>query len=507
MNKPTPPAAEDIIEAYSKQMGGVRPDYFIKDRADGPYLVLEFCNPRERHYRILTEILDRLSEENQFKERSTVMKRKAAPKERLLLPETRVLKNEIAESLTIDRHSFSKDFFSRYTASVTGVEQEITAKANYVVYGRRGAGKSSLLAYAMQTAMRERAPYCWVAMQTFANRTDDEVVPAVIAAILYDLKSTTSDNNEIIDLASQFEAISEESSKLTLNKCDRLAPKTRRALGNIATVTSPITIFLDDIHVVSDRLQPVILSYIYKLTRGNNVFIKFSGIWQLTKLWDPSAKIGLQSIHDVQILNLDLNLTMPDKSKQHIVNILDSHAKYCGLPDIGYLSGDSVLSRLVLVAAGVPRDALNLFSIAISKATTRKQKLVSITSINAAASEMAQEKLKDVEQDSSEDVHDIKIMLSDVKAFCITQEKKNAFLVEIKGSEGRYRLIEKLAALRLVHLLHEGITPHEAGRRFIALMLDYGFYVGIRAARSVELIPSEPRALSAKELRSLPIFR
>jgi hypothetical protein len=80
------------------------------------------------------------------------------------------------------------------------------------------------------------------------------------------------------------------------------------------------------------------------------------------------------------------------------------------------------------------------------------------------------------------------------------------YRVEISNADHRYILIQKLAALRLVHILHEGITPHKAGKRFIALMLDYGFYVGIRAARSVELIPAEPRALSAKEHRSLPIF-
>ena len=206
------------------------------------------------------------------------------------------------------------------------------------------------------------------------------------------------------------------------------------------------------------------------------------------------------------MLNLEHNLTMPDKSKQHIVSILDAHASYCGLPDIGYLAGDSVLSRLVLVAAGVPRDALNLFSIATSRAVAKNQKLVSVTSVNAAASEMAEEKLKDVERDSGSDLAEVQNLLGEVKKFCITQNRKNAFLVEIKNTNRRYQLMQKLAALRLVHILHEGITPHKAGKRFIALMLDYGFYVGIRAARSVELIPAEPRALLAKELRSLPIF-
>lgn len=499
-------SAEGIIGAYAKQLGGIRPDFYIKNRPDGPYLIIEFASPTERHFQILNNIVSGLPEDNQFKERSTVQKRKAAPKERLLLPETLFLKNEISESLTIDSHSFEKNFFSRYTASVTGYEQQITAKANYVVYGRRGAGKSSLLAYAMHTAKRDGAPYSWVAIQPYAKRSDHAVVPAVISAVLHELNQAAASGSDLDMLTKEFDALSESNSKAVLAKCDKLIPRTRRVVGKLATVGAPLTIFLDDIHVIDESVQPLVLGFVYKITRGNNAFIKISGIRQLTKLWDASAQIGLQAIHDAQLLNLDLNLTMPDKSKKHIVSILDAHARYSGLPDIGYLAGDDVLSRLVLVAAGVPRDSLNLFSIAASKAVAKNQRLVSITSINAAASEMAEEKLKDVEMDSGGDLQEIQNILSEVKKFCISDKRKNAFLVEIKNADPRYQLIQKLAALRLVHLLHEGITPHKAGKRFIALMLDYGFYVGIRAARSVDLIPSEPRALSAKELRSLPIF-
>jgi hypothetical protein len=82
----------------------------------------------------------------------------------------------------------------------------------------------------------------------------------------------------------------------------------------------------------------------------------------------------------------------------------------------------------------------------------------------------------------------------------------NAFLLEIKNDDPTFKAIQELIALRFVHVLHEGITPHEAGRRYQALMLDYGFYVGIRAARSVDLFQKEPKAPSVQQLRKLPIF-
>ena len=41
----------------------------------------------------------------------------------------------------------------------------------------------------------------------------------------------------------------------------------------------------------------------------------------------------------------------------------------------------------------------------------------------------------------------------------------------------------------------------------MALMLDYGFYVGIRAARSVNLFSEEPKPILAKDVRLFPIFQ
>ena len=499
-------ALNPILIGYAQSLNGIKPDWYLKSRPDGEYLIIEFASPTEFHFGIHNAIVASLPDDNYFKERSAIQIRRKAPKFRLLLPETQLLKKVIAESLTIDKNSFNDNFFSRYTASVAGLEEQISTKANFVVYGRRGAGKSSLLAYALHTAIKNSDPYSWIAMQTFSKRSDSQAIPAIISAILFELNKLSVGNIELEELIKTFDLLSESDDKNVLIKSDRLMPRVRRVLGVIASSKNPITIFLDDIHVIDESIQPLILSYIYKLTRGNNAYIKISGIEQLTSLWSSTTQTGLQPPHDAQILNLDLNLTMPDKSQEHIISILNAHARYCGLPNINYLSGDDALPRLVLAAAGVPRDSLNLFSIGMSKAISRNQKFVSITSINAAASDMVGEKIKDMERDTAGEWKEIKDILNEIKEFCVTTNRKNAFLVEIRNSDLRYKLIQKLVALRLVHLLSEGITPRKVGQRFIALMLDYGFYVGIRAARSVDFIPPEPRQLLAKELRSLPIF-
>lgn len=286
----------------------------------------------------------------------------------------------------------------------------------------------------------------------------------------------------------------------------KLVPKIRQLIASIASPQKPFTIFLDDLHLINDSLQPYLLGSLYACTRGNSAYIKASGIEQLCNLWNSIEQMGLQSPHDCQILRLDYNLTMPHKSLAHIEGILDAHAQFCGLPNVKYLIEDAALARLVLVAAAVPRDALSLFSQAIAKALIKSQKMVTVTAINTAASESAQIKMQEIQRDSPIDDGSLAELLDRVKIFCISINKRNAFLFKIDHNQKDWLIMQKLVALRLVHTLHEGITPSRAGEGYQALMLDFGFYVGIRAARSVKIFPSDLTQLLAKDLRKLPVF-
>lgn len=107
---------------------------------------------------------------------------------------------------------------------------------------------------------------------------------------------------------------------------------------------------------------------------------------------------------------------------------------------------------------------------------------------------------------ASTDTESVRLMLDRIKDFCVKQHGINAFLVRIDSRNAEYNLVQRLIALRFVHVLHEGITPHKVAERYIALMLDFGFYIGVRAAKSVTLYPDTPKLLPVKELRKLPIL-
>jgi hypothetical protein len=501
-------SATQAVEQVTLKLGGISLDWNIKRRPDGEYLVFESAAPSSKIIIAINAANDEISELNPFKDKLIEGRRKTRPASRLSLPETKLFRREISESLTVDKNTFGPEFLERYTPSVSNLEEIVVSNANCVIFGRRGAGKSSLLAFAMHQLRRRKDPYAWVAMQTYNGRKDFHIIPTILIEIVLQLKAVGANLEEADDLIHKLTEVSESDSSndSAQAKTLKLVPKLRHIFSTIASQKKPFTIFLDDLHLIVKSLQPHVLGTLYACTRGNSSYIKASGIEQLCTLYSAEETMGLQAPHDAQILRLDYNLTMPHRSLEHIEGILDAHAKYCGLPSIRYLVADAAMARLVLVAAAVPRDALSLFSQAITKALIKSQKLVTITAINTAASEAAQIKLRDIQSDMPVGDESISELLERVKTFCISTKKQNSFLFKIDHSNKDWPAMQKLVALRLVHTLHEGITPSRAGESYQALMLDFGFYVGIRAARSVKIFPSNLSQLLAKDLRRLPVF-
>lgn len=503
---PSEDQAMEIVQGMAKRLNLVQLEHHVKERSDGPYLIVDVAQPAERLFRALREAQSQAGEDNEFRDRATIARRSRVPANRLGLPETQLLKATISESLTVDRYTFSDDFFGRYIRSVFGYEDQIISAGNFIVYGRRGSGKSSLLAYSMHECIKQGLPFAWIDLQTYANRDDVQVSVDVLVDVTGQLATFLAQPESLSSIRETLGAISLMPDRKAELALVRLLPRLKRALAELSKAKGAISIFVDDVHAIRREGQPQLLSRLYAVSRGAQCHLRISGIEQFTRPWDSAKNLGLQPPHDAQVLKLDYNLTMPDKSRAHIVSILDAHAKSCGLPNVAYITGKGGLSRLVWVAAAVPRDALNLFAQAIIKASAQGQRRVSITSVNAAASDMAEQKLRDMQQDTRGQDTALQNALEKIKVFCISKKRKNAFLLEIKNDDTFFQTVQELIALRFVHVLHEGITPHQAGRRYQALMLDYGFYVGIRAARSVDLFQKEPKTPSARELRKLPIF-
>lgn len=496
--------AQVVLREFEKRSGLEGVEYDLRQNLVGEVLILRMANPTERYFGVLEDVLAIVSGD----ERPTCTIRKRTPANRLQSPEARYLLRTLAESLTISRHSFKEDFFARYTKSVSNAESQVTALANHIVFGRRGAGKSSLLLYAMRLRDDDGLPSAWVNMQIYEKRQDAKVVVEVILELLDQLKDVLSVSPGYSTTLQRLQVLRNDES-LNDDKIRQSLPEVGKLFAAAHGRNSSIFLFLDDFHVLDISMQPRLLGFLYSITRGKNVFLKLSAIETLTKAWDPTQRTGMQVPHDAQTVRLDYNLTMPDKAATHIEGILNAHAIYCGLPSIRFLctSADAI-SRLVWVSAGVPRDALNMFAQAMTKGASMGRSRVSVSNVNMAASEMVSQKMRELEIDvpTPDAEEDLGVALDRVKDFCITKKRKNAFLVEIRNGSPLYHNILKLVDLRLVHVISEGITVGKAGRKYLGLILDYGFYTGVRAAQSVDLFNKQTERVAYKDLRRLPVM-
>ena len=492
-----------LKNAFEQQSGLLGIDVELKKRSDGDLLVIKVANPTERLFRILESSREQIVLKDGVELRATLVR--AAKRNPLQSAEGRLLLRTLSESLNINRNSFKEDFFARYTKSVSRAEEQIVAAANHVVFGRRGAGKSSLLLYGLHTRSSRGLASAWVDMQVYSQRADIGVAVDLFLEIFSQIKpqlGTEVFGDAVVSMLSSLKATSTVNEDLIR----KILPDVRRALATFSAKKSDLVIFLDDYHVLERKLQPKVLALLYSVTRGNNIFVKLSAIETLTQTWDAATKSGLQIPHDVQEIKLDYNLTIPEKATEHITSILDAHAVYCGLSSIRSLcTSQDVLSRLVWVAAGVPRDALSIFGQAMTKASLAGGKRVSVSSINVAASEAVNVKLKELDTDASGDAESLHALLERLRDFCIKLQRKNAFLIEIRNDDPVYQRVLKLVDLRLLHIINEGISVGEAGRKYLALILDYGFYIGVRAAKSVDLFNKQTKKVAYNDLRRLPV--
>lgn len=491
-------AADSILKSFEAGTGLTGLEYEDYQRNDRLIRVIYVSHVTDRFYSILNESIAKLSEGEEL---HVTLKQRTRDFV-VSGPEGKLLLKVLAESQNINQYSFPKDFFSRYTKSVTGAEAQIVSSASHIVTGRRGAGKSMLLLYCFKQRESQQLPNVWIDLQAYSERVDEQSISDVLAEILRRVNFTADVSDEATSLMHKL-----ESEELTIPNLRRLVPRIRRVLESVSS-QAELFIFLDDLHVFPIALQHVLMDVIYATTRGNRIFLKISAIENLVRIYDQSASSGMQIPQDVQQLGLDYNLTTPDKATSHIESILDSHAQYSGLPSIRRLcSSSEVLPRLTWVSAGVPRDAINLFSQAMLKATAEDRKRVTVSNVNLAASDNLSIKLKDLQTDASSSAERLTELLERVRQFCVVQHKANAFLVEKNEADQRFKDVMSLVQLRLLHVISEGITPKEAGKKFVALILDYGLYTGVRAAASVELFNKQTTSVSAKDLRKLKIFR
>lgn len=499
-------SAQRIVEKFATECNVTVPNWTVVDKAGEDYLAIDVGHINDIYARNLTKLKEDPAITGDFGDR--IFLREKSPKVWLQSQESQILQRLLAQSLTVGRSTLESDFHQKFIPFLGGEERRIYSETNHIVFGRRGAGKSSLVLYACHQAQRNDLPFSWIAMQQYRGRTDLQIVPQVLYEIVDSIAMHPDAEPERVKrLMTLINSLEEKGMNLSREELNVKLPLFARDFLPFVRKKGHFYLCIDDIHLIHPSVQPAFLSALYSFTRGNGVHLKITAIENLTRLWDEKEKEGLQTPGDAQEIRLDYNLVDPARAYEHIAEILNSYVKYAGIPSVASLCDKDVLRRLIWLSAGVPRDALYIFNNGITKAIATGRKEVARMDINMATAESLSEKERYIAEDVTEDAELVRKIMDDVRDFCLKEIRFNAFLVHINNSDKYYQLIKKVSDLRFIHVLHPGITPFKAGEKYEAFMLDYAFYTGFRKAPSVREFKTRPESIPAKVLRQLKRYK
>jgi hypothetical protein len=346
-------------------------------------------------------------------------------------------------------------------------------------------------------------------MQAYTSLTGDDLTVEAIHDVCHgfaDAIDHIRHDKNLVPLASELRGLAEKLIAGDLSLA-RVPVSVKRVFSKITGRTkSPVVLFLDDYHLVDHASQPGLLHTLHGCLKGANGWLKIAGLSALLNHYDPVSRHGLQVPGDAQFISLDLTLTNPEAAEAHLTAILESFLKAVGYSFSSVVISPTAFKRLVWANAGVPRDFLQMFARSLEHGHRNRHTTVTLSDVNIAIGEFGQQKMDDLERDARNAAGSLRQMLTCLEEFCLGDHETNAFLVKCEESDER-KLVHALADLRMVHLIHQSITPHKAGERFEAYILDYSLFTGFRRRRNVkEMVPGETQ-FKASELRALPTVR
>jgi len=384
-------------------------------------------------------------------------------------------------------------------------DHKLAQPATQIVRGRRGVGKSTLIRRAVELLRASTAVAVVLDMQTYSTLDGDDLIREVLQDICGQTQRACEDLN-LDGVASPCAKLGEIAERLSNGDLspNQSPPAIKRALAAITKATSSHAFFfLDDFHVIDHESQPALLHVLHAAVKGANGWLKVAGLSSLLNTYSANTRKGLQVPGDAQFVSLDLTLENPEAAESHLRAILESF-----LQAVGYSVGKSVVPaqafrRLAWATAGVPRDFLQMFARSIEHAQRNRHTSVTLSDVNIAIGEFGQQKMEDVARDARNEADVLKEFLRRIQELCLHENKVNAFLVRSEDSRERV-LVHALSDLRMVHLIHQSITPRSAGEHYEAYIIDYSIFTGFRRRREVrEMLPEEAQ-FKAADLRALP---
>jgi hypothetical protein len=382
-------------------------------------------------------------------------------------------------------------------------DHSLAQAATHIVRGRRGVGKSTLIKRAAALLGETKALVATLDMQGYSELGEEDLIRETFFDVCRALSKSAIGKGYDAQAVSDLVALATQIQKGEL-AIEKAPLHVKRAVSNLTSSGgSNAFVFLDDFHLINQDNQPSLLHALHGALKGANGWLKVAGLSSLLNVYSPVTKKGLQVPGDAQYISLDLTLENPEAAEAHLRAILEKFLEAVGYSFTSVVIPENAFRRLAWANAGVPRDFLQMFARSLEHSQRNRRSTITLSDINVAIGEFGQQKLNDLQLDARDGEGELRRMLQLIGQFCLDDKKVNAFLVRSDDSKER-SLVQVLSDLRMVHLIHQSITPDKAGERFEAFIIDYSQFTGFRRRPNVkEMLPQEPQ-FKASELRALP---
>jgi hypothetical protein len=378
----------------------------------------------------------------------------------------------------------------------------ITTARNHLVFGRRGAGKTTLMVEAKRSVEAQGYLTVWVNIQTYRHEGPFRTFAWVSAAVCERLQIHFKDvrSRVLMDLEAlrvEIEALltSESTDRVA---AQRLIPRVRRLLERaVGTAGARLFIFLDDLHYLRREDQPDLLDMVHGITRDIDAWMKVASIRHLSRWFRPSPPTGLQSGHDADHIDLDLTLESPSEAKKFLDSMIDNYAVHAGLGSARGVLSEEALNRLVLAAGAVPRDYMIIGAGAIRQARKRSNsRYAGVQDVNRAVGDQSKVKLAELEDDAASiangGAESIIAALNVIRAFCLDDKRYTFFRIDFRDKEmhpAEYATVQSLLDVRILHLVASSLSDKDhAGRRSEVFMLDLSQFSGQRLKKFLTVL-------------------
>lgn len=236
-------------------------------------------------------------------------------------------------------------------------------------------------------------------------------------------------------------------------------PSIKKALKKFNKISNgkPIFLILDDFYFLPKNIQVFFIDFFHRLSKDTKLFLKVATIKHRSKLYIQTKETyyGTELGHDIQELDLDYNLDQFDNLKSFMTALF---IKCCELANVkiemNQLFTDNAFIQLCIASGGVPRDFLTLLVKVTSHYSLSDGKRIGKLVVIEEAIQNISNKYNSLKTDSAEEKDILESFLNEIRKQIVISKKTNMFLISNNDLDLNPKIKQAIKELVDLRMIH-----------------------------------------------------